>query len=216
MRRTVQPELLDSLSPCDPAARASRRDLRRINRLMGNFRWFAGKLRSAPSSQDIIELGAGDGGLGLYLHSRDIPGNGSACTGVDLMPRPADWPAPWSWQQGDLLHAEYGTATTLLANLILHQFTDGDLARIGAAISDSGIRTLLLNEPVRRPLHLWQISLTRLLRFHPVTHHDARTSIRAGFRGDEAVCLLRLDRNEWTFSHTETFMGANRIIGYRK
>ena len=216
MRRSVQPELLDSLSPCDPAARASRRDLRLINRLMGNFRWFAGILRSAPSSQDIIELGAGDGGLGLYLHFHGILRHGAAYTGVDLIARPAGWPAPWSWQQRDLLDAQFGAATTLLANLILHQFADDELAGIGAAISNSGILTLLLNEPVRRPLHLWQMSLSRLLRFHPVTHHDARTSIRAGFRMDEAARLLRLDRKDWTFTHSETFMGANRIIGYRK
>jgi hypothetical protein len=216
MRRTIQPELLDSMSPDDPAARASRRDLRLINRLMGNFGWFAGRLRSAPPSRDIIELGAGDGGLGMYLHSCDIPRGGAAYTGIDLIARPADWPARWGWQQGDLLDAEFGAAAILLANLILHQFTDDDLAGIGASIASSGIRILLLNEPVRRPLHLWQMSLARLLRFHPVTYHDARASIRAGFRGNEAVRLLGLERKGWTFTHSETFMGANRIIGYRK
>lgn len=216
MQRVVKPEILDSLSPGDPAAVASRRDIALYNRLMGNFRWFGKSLGKVAAPAHFIELGAGDGGLGMYLQRHHILADESVYTGVDLIPRPADWPAHWNWQQRDLLDTEFGDATTLLANLILHQFGDVELNRLGTTISDSGIRTLLLNEPVRRPLHLWQISLSRLLGVHAVTLQDARTSIRAGFRGDEAGRLLQLDRKEWTFTHCETFMGANRIIGHRK
>lgn len=216
MRRTVQPELLDSLSPDAPAAIASRRDLRIINRLMGNFRWFARNLRSSTPFGHIIELGSGDGGLGLYLNSHDSRVNGASYTGVDLIGRPAGWPVSWGWQQRDLLKTEFGGSTTLLANLILHHFTDDDLAKIGSAIAASGIRTLLLNEPARRPLHLRQMALARLLRFHPITYQDAQTSIRAGFRKAELAWLLQLDGKKWTISLSETFMGANRTIAHRK
>jgi hypothetical protein len=216
MHRTVQPEILDSLSADDPAALASRRDIALFNRLMRNFRWFGRSLQSIPSHGNIIELGSGDGGLGLYLKNNDILKVGSIYTGVDLIAQPADWPESWRWQQGDLLNADLGGSTTLLANLILHQFTDEELARVGANISNSNIRTLLINEPVRRSLHLWQVSLSRLLGIHAISFQDARTSVRAGFRNDEVCSLLGLDGNKWTFTHSESCMGANRIIGHRK
>jgi hypothetical protein len=62
MLRTLQPELLDSLPSDHPDARHSRRDLRVINRLMGNHRWFA---RTLPplvrAGEHALELGAGNG-----------------------------------------------------------------------------------------------------------------------------------------------------------
>jgi len=65
-QRVVVPELLDSLPPDDPEAIRSRADLRLINRLMGNYRWFEKVLRSSsmigPKAR-IVELGAGDGTL---------------------------------------------------------------------------------------------------------------------------------------------------------
>jgi hypothetical protein len=39
MERVVEPELLDQLSPSDPRAVHSRRDLHWINLWMGNLRW---------------------------------------------------------------------------------------------------------------------------------------------------------------------------------
>ena len=43
--RLLVPEILDGLPPEDPEARRSRRDLRRINFLMGNERWIARQVR---------------------------------------------------------------------------------------------------------------------------------------------------------------------------
>jgi hypothetical protein len=216
MQRVVEPEILDSLSPDDPAAIASRRDILLYNRLMGNFRWFRKSLGHIPDPGRLIELGAGDGALGVYLLNHRILCLDSAYTAVDLIPPPGNWPATWHWKQTDLLCVELAGGTTLLANLILHQFGDEDLHRLGRAIRNSGIRNILINEPVRRPLHLWQISLSRLLRVHAVSLHDAQTSIRAGFRKGELLKLLGLDCNEWTTTECETFMGANRIMGARK
>ena len=63
MIRTLQPELLDSLPAHDASAIGSRRDLRRLNNLMGHARVIARSLkeifRSEPPAQ-IVEIGAGD------------------------------------------------------------------------------------------------------------------------------------------------------------
>lgn len=75
--RTVKPEILDHLPADDPEARRSRRDLRRINFLMGNERRVCRAIRKHPqaAAKGIVEFGAGDGVLaGKIAHSggRDV------------------------------------------------------------------------------------------------------------------------------------------------
>src|SRR5580704_1267029 len=76
MKRTVEPEWLDVLPPDDPQAIASRRDLRRLNRIMGHAATLgqllqSGARQSAP--RRIVELGAGDGTLMLRLARQLAP-----------------------------------------------------------------------------------------------------------------------------------------------
>ena len=58
--RSLEPELLDQLPASDPRAERSRRDLRRINAIMGNARVIARHLGQASR---IADLGGGDGSL---------------------------------------------------------------------------------------------------------------------------------------------------------
>jgi len=74
-QRVVIPELLDHLPADDPEALRSRRDLRRINFLMGNERWICRSVCRFPeeANRGIVEIGAGDGNGGvlvanLFLH----------------------------------------------------------------------------------------------------------------------------------------------------
>jgi hypothetical protein len=63
MKRIVQSELLDTLSPDDPRAVRSRRDLHRINAWMGNHEIMTRILENnwnEFASRQITELGAGD------------------------------------------------------------------------------------------------------------------------------------------------------------
>src|SRR5688500_12706250 len=65
MTRDLQPELLDELPSNDPRALHSRRDLRRINKIMGNARPIIKFLRESElkSPITIAEIGAGDGNI---------------------------------------------------------------------------------------------------------------------------------------------------------
>ena len=68
--RVVLPELLDELSPVDPRACRSRRDLQRVHRAMGSLmilKRALARLRLAARPRRILELGAGDGSLMLRL-----------------------------------------------------------------------------------------------------------------------------------------------------
>jgi len=105
MTRRVEPELLDELSPADPYAVGSRRDILRLNAWMGHSRLMARTLAAceAPSAlgpgaaearaasgapalsprahpRRVVELGAGDGRFFLNL-ARHLPpawGGGTA------------------------------------------------------------------------------------------------------------------------------------------
>ena len=71
-QRRVLPETLDHLAPDDPQAQRSRRDLRRVNRLMGSGALLRAALRPALATRSRspwrwLELGAGDGSLLLRL-----------------------------------------------------------------------------------------------------------------------------------------------------
>ncbi|TIX36870.1 MAG: hypothetical protein E5V40_23750, partial [Mesorhizobium sp.] len=73
-QRSLIPEILDGLAADDPRARASRRDLRRINALMLQARIMASLLRKfvpKPPGR-ILEIGAGDGTFMLAVARRMV------------------------------------------------------------------------------------------------------------------------------------------------
>ncbi|HXA79899.1 MAG TPA: hypothetical protein VNV14_01410, partial [Opitutaceae bacterium] len=120
MQRTLQPEILDSLSPDHPDALHNRRDIYRLNGLMGNFRWFRVRLpKLLHPGERALEIGAGDGTLGAALATA-----GLSYDGLDLWPRPAHWPRDAAWHQTNLLSfAGYADYPVVFGNLIFHQFS---------------------------------------------------------------------------------------------
>ncbi|NJM37251.1 MAG: class I SAM-dependent methyltransferase [Akkermansiaceae bacterium] len=131
MKRIVVPELLDSLPADDAEAQRSRRDLRRINFLMGNDRWVLGAIRkfSEAAGRGIIEIGTGDGFLcgkmaGLFP--------GVTVLAYDLAPRPGNLSECVVWQQGDLFEMPPPrSGGVLIANLFLHHFEGAALTALG-------------------------------------------------------------------------------------
>lgn len=212
MARVVEAEILDSLPPDAPVARRNRRDLRLINALMGNERWFA---RTAfphlPPDACVVDLGAGEGRLGLAL-ARQRPD--ARASGIDLIPAPPAWPAGYAWTQGDWREASLAKADAVLGNMILHQFEDPDLRALGQRIAASSVCLLAFVEPARSAWHVWQLRLLAPA-LHPVTRHDGAVSIRAGFRGAELPALLGLDAPRWRVSVNHTPLGAYRLLAER-
>lgn len=211
MDRLVEPEMLDTMDPSDPDAIASRRDLDTINRLMGTFTWFESVFcPQCVARNHCLELGAGGGQLAMRLIRKACC---SSYTAVDRAPAPADWPSAAFWHRGDLFqYPGYATAEVLLANLVLHHFSDAQLEQIGQLIQKSSIHKIVVNEPCRRRLHRVQLRLGKLIGFNHVTLHDGCISVGAGFRGDELPQRLQLDPKVWYWQVEETFMGAYRLI----
>ena len=213
MRRTLQPELLDSLPPGHPDALHNRRDLQLTNRIMGNHRWYARTLPRLLAPGDVaLELGAGTGELGSRLARHQVP-----VDGLDLWPRPAGWPAGRLWHVADLRDfSGFGNYAAVMGNLIFHQFADDELAALGTRLRPQA-RVILACEPARRRLSqtLYRV-LGPVCGANHVSLHDAHISIAAGFRGDELPRALGLDAANWDCRCTTTALGAYRMIAIRR
>lgn len=212
MERCVEPEILDSLPANDREAIRSRRDLRWINAIMGNHRWIARRVRSLiRPGWRVLELGAGDGGLGRRLIASSAIDPRDLCA-VDLAPRPDDWPSEPGWKQQNIFAEPLPPAELVVANLFLHHFKAPDLVKLGRQLPKE-CRFLICSEPARRELHLWQGRLLNLLPLSPVTRHDMLVSIRAGFLHGELPDSLGLDG--WKTAVSNTFFGAYRLEAQR-
>ncbi len=212
MKRIVVPELLDSLPAEDVEALRTRRDLRRINFLMGNERWVLRTIRrfSGLAGRGITEIGAGDGFLcgklaGLFP--------GARVTAYDLAPRPGNLTSSVVWEQGDLFEMPPPlSGGIVIANLFLHHFEGAALTALGKWMESYDV--LIFNEPDRSRLaHL----LGGLM--HPwinrVTRHDMHVSITAGFTAGEIGTALGLCESLWRIEETSTWRGGRRVIASR-
>ncbi|WP_309382384.1 class I SAM-dependent methyltransferase [Cerasicoccus frondis] len=213
MKRTVKAEILDTLAHDDERARRNRQDLRRINSLLGNARWFARTVFTQLNTGDrILDLGAGEGLLADLLSADDL--RVGRYTGVDLAPRPKHLRADFQWLREDLQTVSFDEADVLIGNFILHQFEDDVLKEIGSRIRQSNLRLIAFNETARYAMHRWQLCLIYPL-LCDVSRHDGRVSIDAGFRGNELPELLGLG-DEWALTVRRTFLGSYRLLAERK
>lgn len=209
MNRTLVPEILDSLPHDDPAAQRSRSDLRRINFLMGNFRWLRRKLSSLPKDTPLVEVGSGDG---AFLKSLAEHG-WTNLTAIDLAPRPSELHDAITWLQEDMLTALPKThGGILIANLFWHHFTDDQLTKLASHITR--FDHILLSEPHRSRLaSALGISLVPFINY--VTRHDMFVSIRAGFQKGEIPLLWSLKETGFQIEETLGRLGALRLRAWR-
>lgn len=212
--RRPQPEILDSLPPEDPRARASRSDLRWLNVLMGNIRWIRRELelllleRQGPLR--VLELGAGDGALPRALPRRWR--RRVRWTGMDRLGWPAS-PELAGWTmgiQGDIRTLRWPEAEVVVANLVLHHFDDATLGLLASKVPASA-HTILLCEPARCRRAILGLMLLRGWFIHPVTWHDGVLSVGAGFRRGELPELFVLPPS-WKWKESEGWAGTLRAV----
>jgi 2-polyprenyl-3-methyl-5-hydroxy-6-metoxy-1,4-benzoquinol methylase len=213
MQRSVLPELLDTLPPDGLEARRSRRDLRLINRVMGNHRWMVRTLRARlRPGERVLEIGAGGGEL-----SRRLARAGILADGLDRCPAPDGWPRHLTWHREELgTFGGYANYAAVIANLVLHHLTGPDLAELGQRLR-RGPRLICACEPVRRRSSQRLFSLLGpIFGAHAVTLHDAPISIAAGFLGGELPQALGLTADEWSLRCDQTALGAYRMVALRR
>jgi hypothetical protein len=202
MERSVQTEWLDQLAADDPRAVQSRRDLERINRVMGNEGLMRRMLRSAARAKlpkRVVELGAGDGKLILRL------AKSLAWTGVELVlldrknavtEETRDGFAKLGWQV-EIVTAEVfqwlgkpdgAAADIMFANLFVHHFSEPQLKRLLPLIA-AKTNCFIACEPRRAAVPLLFSKMVGMIGCNEVTRQDAVLSVEAGFIGRELSAL---------------------------
>jgi hypothetical protein len=223
MRRIVGPEILDGLTADDPAARRSRRDLRRVHRAMGTRTILRRALhRTTASIPDnrplrVLELGAGDGSLMLGvaqalaqawpqveltlldrqpLVSLEIVEN-YARLGWTVVEQVVD-ALEWAASSTDSLQKgnELARWDLIVTNLFLHHFEGTQLAMLLNSITATS-NGFFACEPRRTWLSLAGSHLAGLIGAGEVTREDAVLSVHAGFRDKELTALWPAAPDEW-------------------
>jgi len=186
MNRVVEPELLDELLATDPRAVHSRRDLRRINGLMGNARIIRRYLQknSLVDNVSIAEIGAGDGNIAKQIS------NSAKLILIDRQPVSPDV------IQSDVFKWLRNTpkVDVIIANLFLHHFSEEQLREMFCLIAAAG-RCFVACEPRRSGFAEWFSKRLNLIGCNQVTRNDAVISVRAGFRDGELSPLWPNDSN---------------------
>jgi len=226
MARRVEPEWLDTLAPEDARAARSRRDLARVNALMGNAGIVAGALRDlAPGALRLAELGAGDGRFTARWIAR-LEGRTGRVVLVDRAPcvdaqaRRAIESRGWEVQVARADVFEWLTMAdpgfdAICANLFLHHFDDASLARLLAGVSQR-TRRFVACEPRRSAFALAGSRLLGLLGCNDVTRHDAVLSVRAGFSGGEISTLWRTaTRDGWSLHEGARALFSHAFVARR-
>ena len=229
MNRQVEPELLDELPANDPRAIRSRRDLRRVNALMGNTGVIASALLEAcvgrPPRQ-LVDLGSGDGMFMLGLAKRLSPAwpnvNVTLVDRQDIVKPETlrefgalSWSArPVAADVFDWLERPREARFDLVtANLFLHHFADAALTRLLALVSGR-TNCLAACEPRRYPAALRASRWLWLVGCNQVTRHDAVASVRAGFDGGELSALWPGDGN-WLLGEEAVGLFSHRFVAQR-
>jgi len=222
MNRIVRPELLDTLPPNNPRAVRSRRDLRRINFLMGSAPTMA-RVLGGHWPQDrpvqITEIGAGDGSLMLGVARRIASARPTGkVTLLDLQASVASdtikafeslgWAAEspvadvfeWTPVQGEIV----------VANLFLHHFETVQLTDLLQRIAAKAALFIAM-EPRRAK---WPFFCSRLLwaiGCNDVTRHDAVVSVQAGFCDGE-ISSLWPDKTAWQLTEQRAGMFSHLFV----
>ena len=198
--RRVEPELLDHLTPDDPRAIDSRKDLERINAWMRNHKIMAEEIRRIfgdRAPKRILEIGAGDGRFLLRVCAA-LPEQWRGAT-VCLLDRQAAVSSQtvrefetlgWCCEmvqaevQSWMRERPPGEFDLMIANLFLHHFREAELRELLQGVRRSA-RALIAVEPRRWGWALLFSRATGLIGCNSVTRHDAVVSVRAGFAGQE-------------------------------
>ncbi len=212
--RCVRPEVLDNLTPEDPKARRSRRDLRRVHRAMRSISALnhaLSRLRLAAHPKSILELGAGDGSLLLRLAAAVRPRwPGVKLTLLDrqriVNSETVESYRRHGWEvttvcEDVLIWARQSARQRYdltVATLFLHHFKESELRELLRGVVSQS-RAFIAIEPRREMLAKVGSRLIGLLGTNAVTREDAVKSVDAGFIDDEITAAWPFtDKTWWT------------------
>jgi len=228
-RICLGPDLLDQMSPTDPKAIASRRDIKRINFVMFQDAIMRSVISRSGvvSPKRVLDLGGGDATFTLNVVRRMNP----QWRGVELVvvdrvdvvePQTRIEFKKLGWDLkvvtsdvfAFLEHAEPRSFDLVLSNLFIHHFPADSLAKLLAMIA-SLTTSFVACEPRRSSLTvagsamLWAIGCT------PVSVRDSVTGARAGFTAGE-ISELWPDHNSWDLFEYDKGLFSHCFVSCRR
>ena len=203
MRRSNQPEIMDS--PDIPIALLTRfhSDLRLVHRLMGTVEIIASKLQGA---QSIIDIGCGDGVLVAEIGKRLR----AEVTGVDLRAQPQ--PAVHVIE-ADATHDALPYADAAISTFTIHHLTEEQTVALIRNVGRSCSRFIILDLVRSRvPLALFSMFIGPLLSHEAAA--DGRQSIRRAYSGSELRALVEkaVAGTSAKFDHWISRYAARQIV----
>lgn len=230
MKRVVEPELCDQLSASDPQLLRLRRDLRRINALLGNPKVIARELAPLPAPAQprrLWDLGCGDGQLLLDVARRLPRAWGPVeATLIDqknsVREETLEAFHALGWQirfeAADIFEwlqrqPPVAKADIITANLFLHHFPEARLSEL-LQLAAARTRTFIACEPRRFRRAIVFAKLLWLIGCSRVTRHDALVSVHAGFRDEELSRLWPQDQG-WQLREILANYGSHLFVATR-
>lgn len=236
-RRTVRREILDELPAADARAIRSRRDLQRVNRVIGSCGILTRSLRHTMTSAPhhlplrILELGAGDGSLALRIAKRmayswpvaeltlldrqglvpGTTGTAFAHLGWTLRPLIVD---VLEWARAPPQQQLAKTWDVILVNLFLHHLEEDGLRTLLSAVADR-CNAFIACEPRRSTPALLGSQLLPAVGVSADTRHDAVVSVRAGFRENELSQLWPTSHTAWKLTERRAGLFSHLFVAAR-
>jgi hypothetical protein len=184
--RRIVPEMLDHAPP--EVARASLRDLARVNRYLGGYlvlrKMFARVVRPGESFS-VLDIGAASG----EAIQRSFPG--ARVTSLDYksdhLAQAAD-----PRVAGDAFHLPFRPASFdfVFSSLFLHHFTNEQVVELFTSFRSIARRAVLAIDLDRGPLAYYFLPNTRwLFGWHAITISDGQISVGAAFKKEELRAL---------------------------
>lgn len=221
MARVVEPEILDQLPATDEGATRSRRDLTRLNALMGHASLIRKHLASDVTR--VVDLGAGDGTFlfdvlkparsvreVVLVDQQRVVSDDTLREFERIGIKPLVVIADvFDW----LARQSAAPRTAVVANLFLHHFPCERLQHL-LQLAAQGCDRFIACEPRRGAWPQLAASLVGLIGCNHVTRHDAVVSVRAGFR-DGDLTVLWPDASKWRIEERAAGLFSHLFVARR-
>jgi SAM-dependent methyltransferase len=187
--RVIVPEMLDHAPP--DVARASLRDLERINRFLGGYlvvRRMFSRLVESKDAFSVLDVGAASGGMGEAIR-RTFPR--ARVTSLDYkadhLTQAAD---PKVAADAFGLPFRPASFDFVFSSLFLHHFTNDQVVELFTGFRTVARRAVLAIDLDRGPLAYHFLPNTRwLFGWQDITINDGQISVEAAFKRHELLAL---------------------------
>jgi len=187
--RVIEPEMLDHAPP--DVARASLRDLARVNRYLGGY-YVLGRLFEAVAKTtdnfSVLDIGAASGDMGAAIRRR-YPR--AQVTSLDYQREHlAQAAAPKLVADAFHLPFRPGSFDFVFSSLFVHHFTNDQIVDLFRSFRCLARRAVLAIDLERGPLAYHFLPNTRwLFGWHDITISDGQISVAAALKKDEMLAL---------------------------